>query len=297
MLASEVTVRNRRRSKLVRAPNVAWPGLSISGVAMQPGPTDSGASAAPANRRRGGWRFGLTLTVLFLSAAGLAASAAGVSAQLLPRKFTAQQQQEIIAWEMARRWRVLPAGEIFPAAITYHLPGNALGSRSGLPLKAYRVGMSRQSSCRAASDPAAARVLAAARCEAMFRATYADQADSMLVTVGVAVMPGAEAARAAASKLAVGQHPQPGVRALSFRSTLARAFGDRQRQLSWADASGPYLVMSTVGYADGRPLAQVSSDPYADQEMTSFAGGVSSAVGTPLGAQPSPPRCPGAPGC
>jgi len=263
-------------------------------VAIQPEPPGTGA---PANRRRGGWRFGVTLVALVVGTAGLAASAAGVSAQLLPRKFTAQQQQQIIGWEMARRWRAMPAGAIFPAAITYQLPASALGSSSPLPLQAYRVGISRQTNCRTGSDPATARVLVADRCAAVLRATYADETDSMLVTVGVAVMPGDNAARAAASKLSDGQSPQPGVRAVPFPATLARAFGDRERQLSWAVSSGPYLIMSTAGYADGRPRVQMSSDPYADQEMTSFAAGVAEAVSAPLGESPPSPRCPGAPGC
>jgi len=140
-------------------------------------------------------------------------------------------------------------------------------------------------------------VLSAGRCTALLRATYADETDSMLVTVGVAVMPGANAAQSAASRLAGGQGPAPGVRAAPFPSTLARVFGDRQRQLSWAVSSGPYLIMSTAGYADGRPRVQISSDPYADQEMTSFAAGVAGAVRAPLGPVPPSPQCPGAPGC
>jgi hypothetical protein len=269
-------------------------------VAIQPDlpdPPGTEGSAAPAGRRRGGWRFGITLLALFVGIAGLAATAAGVSSQLLPRKFTAGQQQQIIGWEMAGRWRTMPAGQIFPASITYQLPGDALGASSQLPLQAYRVGISRQTNCRTGSDPAAAQVLIADRCTAVLRATYADETDSMLVTVGVAVMPGADAARAAASKLSDGQAPQPGVRAVPFPATLARTFSDRQRQLSWAVSSGPYLIMSTAGYADGRPRVQMSSDPYSDQEMTSFATGVAEAVSAPLGEQPPPPQCPGAPGC
>ena len=148
-----------------------------------------------------------------------------------------------------------------------------------------------------ASDPAAARVLSADRCTALLRATYADETDSMLVTVGVAVMPGANAAEAAASQLAGGRGPQPGIRAAPFPSTLARAFGDRQRQLSWAVSSGPYLILSTAGYTDGRLRVQMSSDSYADAEMTGFATGVADAVRAPLGAVPPSPQCPGAPGC
>jgi hypothetical protein len=260
-----------------------------------PGRYEQGA--APVRRSRGGWRFGITLTLLFVGTAGLAASAAGVSAQLLPRKFTATQQQEIMNWESARRWRTVAAGKIFPADITYQLPAEALDASTALPLTAYRVGISPQTSCAMASDPAAARVLAADHCSAVLRATYADETDSMLVTVGVAIMPGAGAARSAAGALSAGQELHPGVRAVAFRGTLAGIFGDRQRQLSWATAAGPYLILSTVGYADGRPEIPMSSDTYIDQQMTSLANGVADAVGTPLGAQPPVPRCPGAPGC
>jgi hypothetical protein len=267
---------------------------------MQPEPARSESSAAPARRRRGsGWRFGLTLTVLLVGTVGLAASTAGVSAQLLPRKFTAKQQQLIMTWESLRRWRTLPAGKIFPATVSYQVPASVLRSGSGLPLTAYRVGISRQASCGVASDRAAARVLTSDRCMAVLRATYADDTDSMLLTIGIAVMPGAAAAQAAARNLSAEQLERPGdgVRAVPFRFTLAREFGDEQRQLSWAVSSGPYLIMSTVGYADGTPHVRLSSDPYMDQEMTSFATGVADAVGDPLGAQPPVPRCPGAPGC
>ena len=260
-----------------------------------PGPDEG--SVAPVGRKRRGWRFGITLTILFVGTAGLAASAAGVSAQLLPRKFTSAQQQEIMNWEAARRWRALPAGKIFPAALTYVLPAQALAANSGLPLRAYRVGISPQTSCEMASDPAASRVLSAGHCSAVLRATYADETDSMLVTVGVAVMPGAGAARSAAGALSAGQELRPGLRAVAFRGTLAASFGNRERQLWWTTSAGPYLIMSTVGYADGRPEVSVTSNPYIDQEMTSLASGVADAVGVPLGASPPPPKCPGAPGC
>lgn len=264
---------------------------------MQPeGPGNEGRDA-PAGRGRGGWRFGITLMVLFVGVAGLAASAAGVSAQLLPRKFTQAQQQQIMNWEVARRWRALPAGEIFPATITYQLPAYALDAANELPLTAYRVAIAPQASCAVASDPAASRVLSANRCAAVLRATYADDTDSMLVTVGVAVMPSARAARSAAGELSAGQGLRPGVRAMAFRGTLAATFADRDRQLSWAASAGPYLIMSTAGYADGMPKAAVASDTYADEEMTSLANGIADAIGSPLGVQPPTPKCPGAPGC
>jgi hypothetical protein len=264
---------------------------------MQPGPPAGEGSAALAGPGRSGWRRGLTLLALILGTAGLAASAAGVSTQLLPRRFTAAQERQIMAWETAGRWRTTPAGKIFPASVTYQLPAGTLNAGAPLSLTAHLVGIARQASCQAASDPAAATVLSAGRCATVLRATYADQTDSMLITIGVAVMPAAAAARAAVGRLSASPQPRPGVKAAAFRDTLAQAFGDRQRQLSWATSAGPYLIMSTVGYADGRPREKMSTDPYASQEMADLASGVASAIGGPLGAPPPPPRCPGGPGC
>lgn len=229
--------------------------------------------------------------------AGLAASAAGVAAQVLPRKFTAQQQAAIMAWDTARRWRVTPAGKMFPASVSYQLPAYGQTSASALRLVAYRVGIAPQASCAAGSDQAAARVLRAAGCTALLRATYTDGTDSMLVTVGVAVLPGAAAAKSAAARLADGHAPSPGLLPVAFPDTLASLFGADQRQLSWAVSAGPYVIMSTAGYTDGRPRVAVSSDPYADEEMTSLADGIDRAVGGPLGAPAPAPRCPGTPGC
>jgi hypothetical protein len=263
---------------------------------MQPEPPPY-EDAAPVRRVRGGWRLGLTLLGLIVGAAGLAASAAGVSAQLLPRKFTPAQQQRIMAWETEGRWRTMSAGKIFPTSVTYRLPGTSFAASNELPLIARRVGIAKQATCAAASDPAAAKVLSADRCAAMLRATYADETDSMLVTVGVAVMPSNAVAKSAASQLSSGRQRHPGVRVAPFHSTLAGRFTNRQRQLSWSASEGPYLILSTAGYSDGRPHVQESSDAYADQEMTKFANGVADAIGTPLGALPPSPHCPGGPGC
>jgi hypothetical protein len=263
---------------------------------MQPEPPGY-EGAAPARRGRGGWRLGLTVLGLVVGTAGLAASAAGVSAQLLPRKFTPAEQQRIMSWETAGRWRTFSAGKIFPASVSYQISGNSFAADTELPLVARRVAIARQTTCAAASDPAAAKVLTADRCAAMLRATYADETDSMLVTVGVAVMPSASAAKSAASQLSAGSQRHPGVRVARFRDTLAGGFSNRERQLSWSMSDGPYLILSTAGYADGRPHVQEAADAYADQEMTRFATGVADAIGAPLGALPPPPQCPGGPGC
>ena len=199
-------------------------------------------------------RFGVVLAALVLGLAGLTASAAGIAVQILPRRFSAAQQQQIMAWESARHWRALPAGKIFPAAVGYQVPAYALGAGSVLPLTAHRVGIAGQASCaRAAASPGVGAVLDKHGCAKMLRATYIDATGSLVVTVGVAVMPGQAAAEASIRALPVQHGLRSGVRPLAYRNTLATGFGDAQRQLTMAISRGPYLILSAAGYADGRP--------------------------------------------
>jgi len=247
---------------------------------------------------RGRWRFGLILAALALGLAGLTASAAGIAVQILPRRFNTAQQQQIMAWESARHWRVLPAGKIFPATVSYQVPAYALAAESVLPLTAHRVGIAPQASCASgAASPGVGAVLDRHGCAKMLRATYIDATGSLVVTVGVAVMPGQAAAEGSARALPVQQGLRSGVRPLAYRDTLTTGFGDAQRQLTAAISRGPYLILSATGYADGRPRVPGSSDLYDQEEMTSLANGVAEAIGSPLGALPALPRCPGAPGC
>ncbi len=227
---------------------------------------------------------------------------AGVVLQVLPRTFTAAQQQQISAWEISGRWRAWPAGRIFPPAVRYELPGYLLGSADSLPLSAHREAIAPQAACPAATDPAVARMLAAHGCLAMLRATYGDATGSMAVTVGVAVFPSAAAEHAAARALPGGAPAarpafEPGVRPVWFRGLTLARFGPAQRQLTWARSSGPYLIMAAAGYADGRPRVAESTDRYALTEMRSVTSGVAGSIGYALDAPPPPPHCPGTPGC
>jgi hypothetical protein len=234
---------------------------------------------------------------MVLGLAGLAASAAGIAVQVLPRRFSAAQEQQIMAWESAGRWRATPAARIFPATVWYQLPSFALSGPAGLSLQARRVGIAPRAGCTAGADRAAAAVLSRHGCAAMLRATYVDATGSLVVTVGVAVLPGTAATAASIRALPSRHGVRSGVRPLAFRHTLTAGFGPAQRQLSYAVAAGPYLIFSVAGYTDGRPRVAVSSDAYAQDEMASLANGVADAVSAPLAALPSPPACPGAPGC
>jgi hypothetical protein len=235
--------------------------------------------------------------LLVVGLAGLGAAAVGVAHQLLPRHFTPAQQRQIIGWEMERRWRLLSAGKIFPAAVPYTVPASALGGSAGLTLQAQRLAISTPESCSSALSATAASVLDHNGCATALRATYVDSSGSMVATVVVAVLPAGAAASevvpelggtAGSSAAVVQAFPVPG--------TEAAVFGNSDRQLSDVQAAGPYVILSTAGFADDRG-EQVSGDSYDLAEMTSLADGLVSAAQHVLGKRPPTPVCPGAPGC
>jgi hypothetical protein len=271
---------------------------------MQPGPEDSEGSPhalppEPAAARGSSVRRAIQVAGVILGLCGLAVSGLGLVRQIMPRRFTLAQQRQIESWEVARRWRALPEGRIFPADIRYTLPGAAFPPARGLPLTARRLGVVRQAGCAQGAGPAAARILKSYGCSEMLRATYADSTGSMIVTVGVAVLADSAAAAAADERLVSDRHGgQPDtVRPAPVSGTLAAHFSSSQRQLSWDAHAGPYVILATAGYADGRPRVRVNADSYLRYEMSSLDGGLGGAVENVLGQEPSVPTCPGAPGC
>ena len=249
-----------------------------------------------APRRAGRWLAACTL--LAVGVVGLAVAGVGIARQLLPRQFTAAEQRQIMAWEVERRWRALPAGTIFPDSVPYQLPAAAVYASGGLQLQAHRLGIAAQASCSADVSAAAARILTAHGCSAVLRATYVDSSGSIVATIAVAVLPGSTAARTVLVDLTAGSRTAPMLlRTLRVARTAAASFGDAQRQLSTAGRAGPYVILSTVGFADGRRWVPVAADRYLDQEMTSLAQGLTRAASAVLGSQPPPPSCPGTPGC
>jgi hypothetical protein len=277
-----------------------WP----DGPGREDSPAREGSGALPGSydqrgRRRGsGVRLAAFVALLAVGLGGLAVAAVGVAHQLLPRQFTAAQQRQIIAWEMERRWRALPAGKIFPESVHYQLSAVTVDASGGLVLDARRLGIARRTSCDAAVSAAAARILSRYGCSAALRATYVDSSGSMVATVAVVVLPDSAAARTVVRALGGSARGLPMlVRPLRVPGTPAAGFGTRQRQLSGATFAGPYVLLSTAGFADGRPRVQISADPYLDQEMTSLTGGLVGSAGAVLGSRPPAPVCPGTPGC
>ena len=245
--------------------------------------------------------------VLVLGLAGLAVSAAGIAIQVLPRQFTATQQHQIQAWEVASRWQDLSAGQIFPATVSYSLSAAVLQDAVPLSLDALRVGIAPQSDCaRGVTSTAVAAVLRRSGCQAVLRATYVDATSSYVLTIGIAVLPTPAAAAAASRGLAriglAAHHAgraaplAPGVSVVRFGG-LAAVLYDYSRQIAANFSQGPYLVMYAAGYADRRPRVEVSADSYSYAELTSLAKGVAQSVAHRLAVAPPVPHCPGAPAC
>ena len=244
---------------------------------------------------------------LVLGLAGFVISATGMATQLLPRRFSAAQQQQIENWEIAGRWQQLSAGQIFPSSVGYQLSAAVLQDATPLNLNALRVAIAPQGGCgTGVTTSAAAQVLRRDGCKAILRATYVDATWSYVMTVGVAVLPSdAAAAKADQSlsqpRLAAAHNPEAGrlaagILVVRYHGTAAAMY-DYSRQISASFADGPYLVMYAAGYADSRPRVPVTSDRYSDAEMTSLAEGVAQSVAGTLAAPPASPHCPGSPGC
>ena len=279
----------------------AWPAWDPG---LAPGAqTDRTAGGQRPDGRRGR-RQVVVIVALVIGIAGLGLSALQVTTGLLPRKFTPAQQQQIMAWEVNARWRELPAGAIFPATTTYP-PPEALNDGGALTLTTSRVGIARQASCQQGVDLAVAPVLERNGCQALLRATYVDGTGTYLATVGVAVFSSTAQATAAQQALMSPSLSHAGnvnalaagVQTASFPGTAAAGFTDGRRQLSGSLSSGPYLLLYTIGYADGRPTVPVGVDGYTDGEMSSLGTGLADSIASKLAATPPVPQCPGAVGC
>ena len=275
----------------------------MHGDGMYADGTDAGRQSHGGPGRRAA-----AILALILGLVGFAVSATGLAIQLLPRHFTAGQQRQIEAWEVMRRWQTMPAGQIFPASVSYQLSAQVLQDAAPLDLDALRVSIApQQSDCaKAVTSAAAGAVLRRNGCEAVLRATYVDATRSYVMTVGVAVLPTEAAAASAGSGLSqahlaaardAGAVRLPaGVMVVRFGGAGASRY-NYYRQIAASFPAGPYVVMYAAGYSDSRPRVPVSRDTYSYDEMKSMAAGVAQSVANTLAASPAPPHCPGAPGC
>lgn len=190
----------------------------------------------------------------------------------LTRPPTARELESAALAEVAGRWQAWPAGRIFPAVLPYTL--DVGGGES-----ARRVGIAPDTRCEGAVE---ARLPA---CRAVLRATYLDQLQGLAITIGVAAFSDAGTAGRAAARLP--RSGGGGLRALAFPGSVAARFDDPARQTSAVRQRGPYVVLSTIGYADGRPAARARQK---QADLFAIAPQLADAVLTPL-ATPARPGC------
>jgi hypothetical protein len=201
----------------------------------------SGAVGRPRGRRSlAPLAFAAVVCLAVAVAAGAAARAE------LGRQPTATQRAAAAATAMADRWRSWPAGRIFPSSLEY--------STSLLTTEAAtRVGIAPQSSCMTALDPALARLAAHDHCQAALRATYLDQLQGVLYTIGVLAFPSAGNAGTFAAGLPAGATTAFPLSALALPGTASSEFSAAARQAATARHDGPFVVLTVSGYADGEP--------------------------------------------
>ena len=201
----------------------------------------------------------------------------------LTRKPTAAEIHQAAVADVARRWMAWPAGKIFPGTLSYQ-------AGPGVTETVRRVGIGSGTSCAAAVAPSLTRLFARHGCRAVLRASYTDDLQGVVYTIGVASFPGAAPAAAVEASMPSPLLSAGGLQTLAFPGTAAALFTDQARQAATAAQGGPYLVLTTAGYADGRPAASTGQ---ARPGIFAPGSQLGQAVLAPL-ATPATPRC-GAP--
>lgn len=227
-------------------------------------------SASPRGSRRGFLIVLMSVVAVgCLVAAGLTGTAAYTT---LTRQPTTAERSVAAAVAVAGRWRSWPAGRIFPSKLSYTT--SLLTDET-----AARVGIAPGHDCAEAIDASLARAAARLGCDAGLRATYADQLQGIVVTIGVLAFPDQAAARRFLASLPSATHAPIPLRALALPGTVSARFSDAAREASTAGGDGPFVILSTAGYADGRPAA---SQGQPRQPIFAPAAQLATEVGAPL---------------
>lgn len=168
--------------------------------------------------------------------------------------------------EVARRWEAWPARRVFPDRLGYRPTGNHTEYAS-------RTGIVPDAGCVQGVDEEIATTIARHGCLAVLRATYVDQLQGVVVTVGVVAFPDPSKADRAYRELPGSQGPdgtgsvRPALHAAAFPGTASARFTDAARQDRTIDRGGPYVVLTTSGQADGRPASAIKKgrpgEPFA----------------------------------
>ncbi|WP_165953614.1 hypothetical protein [Streptomyces sp. 8K308] len=196
--------------------------------------------------------------VLRLTAAGLVLGTGLLGGAAAGAWLTGGDGATGTAFDDARElWRDLPVDELFPPEIDGEGAGPGRADRRWI-----RVAVAPDGACAEALDPLLAEALADAGCHRLVRATYTDETETTVTTVGL-LFTEADAAetttlsgRFADQELAgrADLLPKP----YAAPGTVAEDFGDAQRA-SWSLrvlTELPVVLYTVTGFADGREVAE-----------------------------------------
>jgi hypothetical protein len=196
----------------------------------------------------------------------------------LHRAPTNAELQQAANVEVAGRWRAWTAGRIFPDRLPYVVVGESE--------YAHRIGMDSRTDCAGAVDEGLVPILQRYGCQAVLRATYLDQLQGIVITVGVVAFPDEQSAYQARKQLPT---DPTSLHALPLPGTATARFTDPARQDGSGERAGPYIILTTSGQADGRPATTVRK---GREGIFDAAPQVAHAIAIPL-AQRALPDCKG----
>lgn len=201
--------------------------------------------------------------------AGLAASAEAT------RKPTAAELNAAGIAGISQRWERETTGTVFSASIGYVT--DLLSDET-----ATRLGISPATGCAAVVDHTLVALVTRYRCQAGLRATYTDQLQGVVYTVGVLAFPDTPAASAFLTRMGSPAFPATGLRAFPLAGTAAARFNDAARQIATARRAGSYVVLVVGGYVDGRAASATGERrDSAFQAASQLAAWVAAPLGLP----------------
>lgn len=166
-------------------------------------------------------------------------------------------------------WHSVPVDELFPPTID----GDGAGP-GGADRTWTRIAVAPDTGCAGAFDPLLLKALAPVGCQRLLRATYTDETQSYVTTVGLlftkADATAMRALRTRFSNEKLDQRADLMPRPYAAKNTLAAGFTDAQRA-SWTISvltDAPVVTYAVSGWADGR---KVDSPQAAEAAMVTGA--------------------------
>lgn len=197
-----------------------------------------------------------------------------VAVKTATRPPTPAERAAAAATAVADRWQTWTAGRIFPAVLRY--------STSLLTTeRASRVAIGTQTACASAVDPPFAALATRNHCTAGLRATYLDQLQGIVYTIGVLAFPTARRAAAFSAGLSADRTAAFALRALALPGTASSLFSPEARQAATTRLAGPFVILTVAGYANGEPAG---SGQETRAEIFAPASELSADIGEPLAA-------------